>query len=360
MSLTIISPGMLTTVQDGGRQGWLRYGVPASGAMDAVSLEIANRLIGNPPSTAALEVTLGGFTVRSETDRIRLAVSGPGVRIKVDGVELSGDRAVDLRHGQTLEIPRWQGGARAYLAIAGGIDVPEVLGARATHLGAGLGGFQGRALQEGDVVSAVDGPIKALPLMRLPALERPTRPDRLRLIWGPQDDHFDDDQKTKMLESVWTVSNQADRMGARLDGPVLSHNALGADIVSDGIPHGAIQVPGNGKPILLLADRQPTGGYPKIACIISADLWAAGQIQPGDQLRFDMTDINTARAAARAQQDRLATLTRRFVPIDEPEAERSRRLRRRPLLGGVAAASLDPITELAFGPEEDPPGVPGP
>lgn len=301
-TLTVLRPGLLTTVQDLGRWGHQMVGVPVAGAMDTRALRQANALVGNAPGAAAIEVTLLGPTVRADVG-VRVAVAGAGFELRTDGGAAPFGRPFDLPAGATLAIGgRTPGaGARAYLAVAGGIDTPPVLGSRSTHLVSRMGGLSGRALVAGDV----------LPLGAPPGAT-PARPGRvapvagpsglgLRVLLGPQDDWFAAETIDRLLTGTFTVSPHSDRMGFRLDGPALV-TARPGELVSEPVAFGAIQVPSGGGPILLMADRQTAGGYPKIATVISADLPVAGQLAPGDVVRFTACSRAEARAALVARE----------------------------------------------------------
>lgn len=310
--LRAISPGTLTTLQDLGRRGWLRFGVPASGAMDPVGLALANALVGNPPGTAALELTLAGASFAVENGPVRIAVAGGDFPLTLDGEAVAGARSHWLEPGRTIGLGSARAGARAYLAVEGGFRVEPVLGSVATHLRSGIGGWQGRALQAGDALP-LEGVAEPRAERALPAgFKRPDHP-RVRVVLGPQDDHFTPVAVETFLSAEYTVTNRADRMGYRLSGPKLEH-ARGSDIVSDAIAPGSVQVPGFGEPIVLLADRQTTGGYPKIATVISADLPALGQRRPGERLRFEPVSVEAAQAARGRLRAWLGALPSLLVP----------------------------------------------
>jgi 5-oxoprolinase (ATP-hydrolysing) subunit C len=295
-ALRVLAPGPLTTIQDGGRLGWLRFGVPGSGALDRCALAVANALVGNRRDAGALELTLAGGRFAAE-GAMRIALAGADMPMTIDGAPAARERSHTLASGAVVSIAAARSGARAYLAVSGGFDVSPVFGSVATHLRSGIGGLEGRALRAGDAV-AVAGPVPAGPDLRLAAAAPPLHP-RIRVIPGPQDDHFTAAALALLCESDFTITAQSDRMGYRLAGPALAH-VQGFNIVSDGIAPGSIQVPGDGQPIILLADRQTTGGYPKIATVISADLPALGQLRPGDRVRFAAVGLADAVAARRA------------------------------------------------------------
>jgi biotin-dependent carboxylase-like uncharacterized protein len=317
-ALKVVSPGLMTTLQDLGRPGYQRLGIPVSGALDSVSLRVANLLVGNPPAMGALEIAYQGPTLAVETDSVRVAWAGGRAPVDiVAGVnDASGRRlpplqSVCLRKGQIVCIGALSGAAVGYLAVEGGFDVAPVLGSQSTFARAGLGGFDGRALRAGDLLwlrnaGAEDREERILPSLIL------APPKRFRVVLGPQDDYFSERGKRTFLESVYTVSPASDRMGMRLAGPPLEH-ARGHNIVSDGTAPGSIQVPGNGLPIVLLAERQTTGGYPKIATVISADMPALGRLMPGAEVGFQAVDIAAAEAAQRQLRADLGAISQRIV-----------------------------------------------
>jgi len=313
--LRVINPGALATLQDRGRMGYQRYGVPQSGAMDAWTFAIACMLVGNDLDEAAIEFTLVGGAYGLESGACRAAVAG-AFPVTLNGAAVPSYRAFDLRAGDTLRIGAGNiagGSARGYLAVSGGFDVAPVLGSRSTHVRSGIGGVNGAALgKDAHLRLRAPAPQGGPPLALDPRLARHD-PGAIRVLPGPQDDYFDAAGWAVLLEESWRMSPQSDRMGMRLDGPRVPHRG-DFNIVSDGVPHGAIQVPGDGQPIVLLADRQSTGGYPKIATTISADLSRLGQLRPGDALRFARVTIDEAEAAACELAERIALLRSALRP----------------------------------------------
>jgi antagonist of KipI len=311
-ALVVLDPGLLTTVQDLGRFGYQRVGVPPSGPMDRVAFRVANRLVGNADGTAGLECTIKGprLEVRRAT---LLAVTGAPMGFTVNGQEAPTWTAVRVHPGDVVGFQMASIGCRAYLAVAGGIDVPEALGSRATYLRGRLGGLGGRALQKGDALP-VGPPATSVASegQTVPATLRPAYPveRECRVILGPQADRFTPDGIRAFLDGPYEVTPQADRMGYRLKGPEITH-ARGHDIVSDGIPLGGIQVPGERQPIVLLVDRQTTGGYTKIATVIGVDIGAIGQTRPGHRIRFREVTLEEAHGALAAEA---AWLARAVVP----------------------------------------------
>ncbi len=305
-ALFVADPGLLTTVQDLGRFGHQRVGVPPSGPMDRVAFLVANRLVGNPDGAAALECTIKGprLEVRQAAT---VAVTGAPMGFTVNGQAAPPWTAVPVRPGDVCGFQMASAGCRAYLAVAGGIDVPPALGSRATYLRGRLGGIGGRALQKGDAlpVGAAAGAVREG--RTVPETRRPPYPAEreCRVILGPQDDRFTAEGIRAFLEGLYDVTPQADRMGYRLSGPEIPH-VRGHDIVSDGIPLGGIQVPGERQPIVLLVDRQTTGGYTKIATVIGVDIGAIGQTRPGHRIRFRRVALAEAHAARAAEAAWLA------------------------------------------------------
>jgi antagonist of KipI len=275
---------MLTTVQDLGRWGLQGRGVPVAGPMDMYSHLLANRLAGNGEAAAALEVTVIGPELQADHDVV-CVVTGAAFELAVNGRAVPMHVPFAIPPGGRLRFGACLSGTRASLAIRGGIDVPPVFGSRATSLPARLGPFGGRALAQGDVLPVGGQTGLAAPSTAAPVLDLPRGGARLRAIEGPHLDMFTREAVDVFFSSRFTVTPQSNRMGYRLEGPALTH-ARGADILSDATPIGSIQVPGSGLPILLMADRQTTGGYPKIATVITADLPVAGQLAPGDWIEF--------------------------------------------------------------------------
>jgi antagonist of KipI len=306
-ALFVVEPGLLTSVQDLGRFGYQRVGIPPSGPMDRTAFVVANRLVGNPDGAAALECTLKGprLEVRQAT---AVAVTGAPMAFTINGQEAPAWTAVRVRAGDVLGFQMASAGCRAYLAVAGGIDVPLALGSRATYLRGRLGGVGGRGLQKGDVLPlSPSRPDAAREGWAVPPPLRPAYPAEreCRVILGPQEDRFTAEGIRAFLDGPYDVTPQADRMGYRLKGPEITH-ARGHDIVSDGIPLGGIQVPGEGQPIVLLVDRQTTGGYTKIATVIGVDIGAIGQTRPGQRIRFRRVTLEEAHAARAAEAAWLA------------------------------------------------------
>ena len=295
--LLVQEPGPLTTVQDLGRFGHLRVGIPTSGPMDRDAFVLGNRLVGNPDGAAGLECTLVGPRLELTDDRL-VAVTGADVAPTLNGAAMPAWQAVPARAGDVLRLGPARSGVRAYLAIAGGLATPPVLGSRATYVRGRLGGLEGRAVRKGDRLplgAAAPGPARRVRAGRVPAYGAEIT---VAVILGPQDDRFTAAGIDAFLSGPYELLPQSDRMGARLKGPFIEHTR-GHDIVSDGVPMGGIQVIGEGQPIVLLADRQSAGGYTKIATVCSFDLGRIVQLKPGGRLTFRRVTVAEAHAMLR-------------------------------------------------------------
>ena len=319
--LKVLAPGLHTTVQDLGRLGYQAIGVPVSGALDGFSLRLANALVGNSPRTPALEVLMSGPTFEVAADTVRVALAGVGANLAIGAEEkarIGPGQSVTLPRGAVIEVVAGQS-ASGYLAVEGGIAVPRVLGSTSTYVRAAIGGLDGRALRRGDFVPLAIAHASERAELRLPSPLTPTGDQPIRVVLGPQQEYFTEEAVAAFLLAEFRISQSADRMGMRLDGPFLQHRR-GWDIVSDAITTGAIQVPGSGQPILLLADHQTTGGYPKIATVISADLPVVGRRRPGDRLRFAAVTVEVAEELCRAAEYHLAELAAKLEPISDHPA----------------------------------------
>ena len=305
-AIEVIEPGLFTTVQDRGRYGYQRIGVPVSGAMDQFALRAANLLVGNDENAAALEMTVIGPTVEFKGDAA-IAVTGADLTPMLDGSPMPRWEAVPVAAGSRLSFHGMADGIRGYLAISGGIDVPEVMGSRSTYVKGGFGGLNGSAVSAGDVLDTLDapGPARSMP----PDFEPPVygTEHELRVLLGPQDHAFDDGAISTLLGSTFTVSLDSDRMGYRLEGPQIAHRES-PDIISEGNAPGAVQVSGDGVPTVLMADRGTTGGYTKIAAVITADVGRLAQAVPGESVRFTAVVHDEAVAALEEQEAILASI----------------------------------------------------
>ncbi len=320
-ALLVRQPGLFTTVQDFGRFGAQALGMPVAGAIDPLAMRLANALVGNAQHEGVLEIGFMGPTLEVQADSVQLAIAG-SVQASLqanDGAPekpLEANRAHTLKRGQIVKIGFVSGMAYAYLAVEGGFDIAPFMHSLSTYTRAGLGGYKGRKLAAGD----------ALPLKRGEAGARadlagtqplPYGEGPVRIVFGPQQDFFTEAALQTLLSSEYTVTKETDRMGMRLDGPALQHGK-GADIVSDGIATGCIQVPGAGTPIVLLADHQTIGGYAKIATVASADLARLGQMVPGQRLRFAAIEVAAAEALRRQQEDSMRRLLASLAPARPP------------------------------------------
>ena len=304
--IEVRSPGLLTTVQDLGRYGFGPLGVSPSGAADPVAIRVGNRLVGNEENAAALEMTLlgGSFAFREETV---VALSGSDFGATLDGVPVPMWTAVAVQAGQTLQMGPTRSGARCYLSIRGGIATDLFLGSRSTHLLSGLGGFAGRALRRGDVlpIGPTSGSFSTKSLSKYAmALLTPRR--ALRVTPGPQTRWFSDEAKRAFYANSYQVAENSNRMGLRLEGTALPGRAPG-EMITEGVSLGAVQITAAGLPIILFVEQQTTGGYAKIANVISADMSALGQLRPRDEIRFELVDWETARQLLIEQETLLAS-----------------------------------------------------
>lgn len=304
--LTVISPGPHTTIQDLGRVGYRAAGVPLAGPLDRIALTLANALVGNDANTPAVEYLLQGPALEIVAASLRVAVIGGAAGLTIEGRgAVAAGCSVPLHRGDRILCEAPGDVTCAYLAVEGGFDVPLSLGSAATYVRSRIGGLHGGVLRAGDVLPVRDSDAAGRPEA---TLARPFDPDfaaPIRVVLGPQDDYFTEGAIESFLSMTYTISSQSDRMGYRLHGPTLAH-ARGYDIVSDGIVPGSIQVPGSGQPIVLLADAQTTGGYPKIATVISADLPLLGRRRPGATVRFCAVTQEQAEQARREQERVLA------------------------------------------------------
>ncbi len=298
--LTVVKPGMMTTVQDLGRRGYQGLGVPVSGPMDEYSHRLANLVLGNDQMAAALEVTLMGPELVADAPVV-CAASGAEIDLAVDGHPVPLNTPFEVPAGGRLRFGARRAGARVTLAVRGGFDVPATLGSRATHLVSRMGPFGGRTLKAGDVLPIGSPPSRPSPSSRPSPLPLPQGGARLRIVPAVHRDRFTEDAWGLLVRARFIVSPQSNRMGYRLDGPLLAH-VRAADILSEAMPMGVIQVPASGQPILLLAERATTGGYATIANVISADLPIAGQLAPGDWVSFDPVTHADALDALRARE----------------------------------------------------------
>ena len=337
--LEVMAPGLMTSVQDRGRFGHQAVGMPVSGALDPDSFDIANALVGNAPGTGALEIRMLGPTLKVTAESVTLSLFGTGAGIEVTAPEremIAAGRTVTLGRGQIFRIGATGDTAVCYLAVQGGFDLPPVYGSQSTCMSGGFGGFQGRILEAGDLLplhAGVAGAQKQRILRRQP--EREASPE-IRVIAGPQDDYFSPAGLQSFFGTPYRVSQAVNRMGMRLEGEAVEH-AKGYNIASDGIVRGAVQVPGTGLPIILLADCQTTGGYPKIATVISADMPKLGRLMPGAEIRFRQVSVAEAEDIARAHHRRMAALVGSIEAFSGGQQELEHLLMTENLISGVTA-----------------------
>jgi antagonist of KipI len=296
-------PGMMTTVQDLGREGFGSIGVSASGAADPVALRIGNRLLGNAEGAAALEFTLVGGAFRFDIDTW-VAITGSNFGATLDAVPVENWTVLRVCRGQVLRMQSTRSGARCYLCVSGGIDVPLVLGSASTHLLSALGGFNGRALRKGDVLRL--GPRRPPPARHLnPRIAENLAPRRrMRVTEGLQGEWFTEASRRAFFETSYRVTEASNRMGLRLDGAKIDFR-LQQEMITAGVPVGAIQVPSGGQPLIVFVEQQTTGGYPMIASVIAADLASVGQLRPRDVIEFERVSHEAARVLLLEQESLL-------------------------------------------------------
>ena len=309
--LVVTSIGPASSVQDGGRYGAQRYGLAPSGAMDTFALAVANTLVGNAPMAAAIEIGPFGATFSARDGAVRVALAGAPRVAEIAGRTVAFDSSMTIADGESLTLGFARAGAFSYVAIEGGIAGEPMFGSLSVNARAGLGSPYPRPLQAGDafeVTAASGGPERRIELP-------PPAKGAIRVVLGPQDDEFAEDMKALFLSSTWSISATSDRMGYRLEGPVIRH-LDGHNIVSDGTVDGSIQVPGNGAPIVLMRDRGTSGGYPKIATVISADFGRFAQIPAGTGFQFKALGMAEAQAEAKAFAKLLRSLPDRVSAIE--------------------------------------------
>lgn len=328
--LQLISPGPLASIQDLGRFGYRRFGVPQSGCLHPDLARIANALAGNPAEAAIIEFFLTGPSFRLEQGRVRLALAGDFSAELIRGGakrRLNSWRSLTLEAGDSLQIGAVNSGKVGYIAVGGGFDLPSVMGSHSTYLRGGFGGVDGNRLPGNSLLpltreTPAEGPDRRfsrpfkLETLGLTKAAADCEPTRIRVILGPQEDYFTADGLNEFLNGVYRISRESDRMGSRLEGPALEHNPMKQpEIISDGIVPGAIQVPGNGAPIVLLADGPTVGGYPKIATVTSVDLAKLSIMPPGSRIRFEAITPEKGETLLRAQQAEVARLLDTIEPL---------------------------------------------
>lgn len=321
MTVTVIKPGLLTTIQDLGRFGSQKYGVIVSGAMDAYSLRIANILVGNIESEAVLEISLFGTILQFNDDHL-IALTGGDLTATINNEPVPLWRPFIAKKGDVLKFKRAQQGCRAYVSFAGGIQVPTIMNSKSTYLKAGMGGFEGRALQKQDEVNIgsytkknkeihqyaiqLIGPASwSVNYHELISLEQQ---QTIRVMQGTEWDCFTTESQHCLTNNQYTLSTEADRMGYRFDGPALTLTKK-FELLSEAVTFGTVQIPPSGKPIILMADRQTTGGYPKMVQVITADLASLAQLQTGAKIRFKLVTLEEAQQALIDKEQKLKNIT---------------------------------------------------
>ena len=300
------TPGLLTTVQDRGREGFGPLGISPSGAADPISLQLGNRLVANPESAAGLEMTLLGGTFHFPETAV-VSLTGSDFGATLNGAAVEPWTSVEVRPGQTLRLGATRTGARCYLCVQGGIAVKPFLGSASTHILSGIGGFQGRPLRKGDVLEIGSSTAPYHKRTIAPQVRDRLSPyGALRVTPGPQLDWFPESSQCAFHTATYRIGEQSNRMGLRLEGPPVLLSAAG-QMITEGVSLGAVQVPPEGLPIILFVEQQTTGGYPIIANVISADLHRVGQLRPRDEIRFEQVDFETARSLLIEQEKLLAT-----------------------------------------------------
>jgi len=308
--LKVLQAGLYTTIQDMGRWGYQDVGVPVSGALDKTSAQLANVLVGNPQNTPVLEMLLQGPSLSVQSGSVRVALFGGDGALVVTGARrftVPAGHSIRLVQGDEVKVAFLGKSFCSYLAVEGGLNLPLQMGSASTYVRGGIGGLKGRALRRGDILRPTLPEADTRAEKLLAALYDYGYAQPIRVVPGPQDDYFTASAKKAFFTEPYVVTNQVDRMGFRLEGPQLQHSGK-HDLVSDGIVSGAIQVPGSGQPIVLLADAQTTGGYPKIATVISSDIPVLARRRPGSVVRFQPVSLQQAEALARDLEARLRAI----------------------------------------------------
>ncbi len=310
MIMKILSPGPLSTLQDLGRFGYMKSGFSQNGAMDAHALQIANILVGNSRSEGAIEMTFMGISAEFDTDAV-IAVTGADMQPKINGENIKTYTACQVKKGDVLSFGMASEGMRAYLAVAGGFDVEKKMGSISTNMKCKMGGYFGRRLMTGDEIFLRRGTRLIDKDSRTCAADCYSECITVRVMLGPQDDCFTKEGKKMFLSATYTVSDKSDRMGIRLEGEAVE-SAGGVDIISDGIVFGSVQIPASGKPIIMMSDRQTTGGYAKIATVISVDLPLLAQARPGSQIKFMNVSESCALKLLKKREKKLKELDKKI------------------------------------------------
>lgn len=333
--ITVSNPGFFTTIQDEGRWGYQAYGMPVAGAMDRYAYRVANVLVGNKPNAAVFEMTVIGAAFKFDESQL-VAICGADMQAKLNGENVPNWTAFVVPKGGELSFDYAVSGCRAYLAVRGGIDVPVVLGSRSTYTRAKVGGLQGRKISQGDVLDIgrdIEGEAqgRALQPQYVPVYAQMIT---LRVLLGPQDDMFTPEAIDTFFAGQYVITDEADRMGYRLDGPKIAHIDK-ADIVSDALCLGAIQIPTHGMPIIMMADRQTTGGYAKIGTVIGPDLTKLAQAKPGDSVKFEKVEEQAAVEALRKERQVYLQIVKSFT-AEAPAAAEGIKRHYRIVINGTA------------------------
>ncbi|TCO71493.1 5-oxoprolinase subunit C family protein [Marinisporobacter balticus] len=313
--IKILNHGLLTLVQDGGRYGYQQFGVPVSGVMDSFAHRIANILVGNDENEAVLEMTIVGPHIEFENDCV-IAITGGDLLPIVNEAPIPMWESIYIKEGDRLSFRYMKSGCRSYIAFSGGIDVEVVMRSKSTYIKGKIGGHEGRPLKIGDVLK-IGKPKENLHKLKgriVPPKYIPkfTNTIDVRIVLGPQNEYFTEKGIKTFLSSPYAVTNECDRMGFRLEGETIEH-VSGGDIISDGIALGAIQIPGHGKPIIMMADRQATGGYTKIGNVIRSDLYKIAQAKPGDQIRFSEISVKEAQQILKEVEAKIIAIKQECV-----------------------------------------------
>ncbi len=305
--ITILSPGPLSTIQDEGRFGYMNTGFSPNGAMDSYSMKVANILVGNAPGDGVIEMTMMGLSAQFDCDSV-IALTGADMQPEINGNPIAMYTAVEVHKDDVLTMKMASAGMRTYLAAAGGFDLSAAMGSMSTNLKCGIGGLEGRKLRAGDTIPLrTSVSLSLLGDRKAEAENKYPTALTVRVVLGPQDDYFTQKGIDTFLGTWYTVTDKSDRMGVRLDGEKIE-SRKGVDIISDGIATGAVQIPASGTPIIMMADRQTTGGYAKIATVISADLPKIAQSRPGTQIRFAAVDTRDAVRLKKEEEKKLKEL----------------------------------------------------
>lgn len=306
--IKIISPGLLTTIQDRGRWGYQRFGMNVAGVMDDFASRIANLLVGNGQYEAVLEVTLLGVEILFHCDEV-ISITGSNMSPKINGNPVPLWTSLYVKAGDRLSSSGAINGLRSYIGFSRGLQIPEIMGSKSTFTRGNLGGFEGRKLDKNDEINLGEKNLLSQGSY-LPDLYKPiySKEQKIRVVLGPQDDYFQKEAIDVFLNSIYTITSEADRMGYRLDGPKIEH-IDGPDIVSDGIAFGSIQVPGHGSPIIMMADRQTVGGYTKIATVITPDLSILGQMSPGNTIKFQAITVEESHAIYKEYEEKFIIIS---------------------------------------------------